>query len=198
MTGMRAAVEALRQEMIGLRNAGAPLVGRDWVEHRCDQILTEPEPKFPTTGWAAHVATLRRPMDPMEIAGIRERDTAAIPRFGNRDNDPLLRAEMDRRLLLAEYDHLRGLSASTEWPCANYAAPETCITAQPQSSPVARCPHCHRQAAAIYGAALSEGELRARLIDLLAQPKWKGTNSKTARRLKRAVRTILETPREDT
>lgn len=37
---------------------------------------------------------------------IRERDRRAIPRMGDLENDPLLRAEMDRRWLLREIDRL--------------------------------------------------------------------------------------------
>lgn len=37
---------------------------------------------------------------------IRERDRLAIPRMGDPENDPLLRAEMDRRWLLGEIDRL--------------------------------------------------------------------------------------------
>lgn len=39
-----------------------------------------------------------------EIEQIRQRDRNAIPRSGKPDKDPLLRAEMDRRLLLNALD----------------------------------------------------------------------------------------------
>lgn len=44
---------------------------------------------------------------------IRERDRLAIPRMGDPDNDPLLRAEMDRRWLLGEID--RVIAQVEEW-----------------------------------------------------------------------------------
>ena len=37
---------------------------------------------------------------------IQQRDAAVIPRLGDPDNDPLLRAEMDRRWLLGVIDGL--------------------------------------------------------------------------------------------
>lgn len=43
-----------------------------------------------------------------DLDPIRERDKNAVTRLGNPDEDPLLRAEMDRRELLAEIDRLRG------------------------------------------------------------------------------------------
>ena len=47
-------------------------------------------------------------MTPEELAAIRERDAHAVARLGDPDIDPLLRAEMDRRALLAEVDRLLG------------------------------------------------------------------------------------------
>lgn len=41
-----------------------------------------------------------------ELAAIRERDCAAVARMGDPTRDPFLRAEMDRRALLAERDAL--------------------------------------------------------------------------------------------
>lgn len=77
---------------------------------------------------------------------IRARDRDAVPRMLPPDgNDPLLRAEMDRRWLLEALNE-----------------------------------------------AATEGEIRTRLIDLLRQPRWKGTKSKTTRHLKRAVYDVLD------
>lgn len=45
------------------------------------------------------------------VEEIRQRDRNAIPRLGDPDNDPLLRAEMDRRFLLAELESMKAYGA---------------------------------------------------------------------------------------
>ena len=45
-------------------------------------------------------------LSPTRLAEIRERDRFAVARMGNPDADPRLRAEMDRRALLAEVERL--------------------------------------------------------------------------------------------
>lgn len=68
---------------------------------------------------------------------VRVRDRNAIARLGNPDTDPLLRAEMDRRYLLATLDRLIPLvavwrdaaSAETHWGPAGAQAYADCADA---------------------------------------------------------------------